>query len=68
VYKRHKITEVKWIDRNSNPADNIIKSKLLGALKTLIDINKVNLVVQEWVEHTGVDNSNSNKAKGTSPE
>ncbi len=32
-YKRRKIAEVKWIDRDSNPADAITKSNLLSALK-----------------------------------
>jgi hypothetical protein len=41
VYKRREITKVKWIDGNINPADSITKSKPLGALKLLIDTNKV---------------------------
>jgi hypothetical protein len=39
LYKRHKIAKVKWIDRNSNSIDAMTKSKLLLALKWLIDIN-----------------------------
>jgi hypothetical protein len=54
-YERREIAEVKWIDGNSNPADSMTKSKASGALKALIDTNRVNLVVQEWVERVGVD-------------
>jgi hypothetical protein len=50
VYKRREITEVKWINGNINPADSMTKSKPLGALKLLIDINKVQLQEKEWVE------------------
>jgi uncharacterized protein (DUF1778 family) len=41
---------VKWIVSKSNLADFITKTKLINALKTLIDINKIELSVQEWVE------------------
>ena len=39
LYKRRKIAKVKQINGDSNPADIITKSKLLSALKRLIDIN-----------------------------
>jgi hypothetical protein len=67
AYERQEIAEVKWIDGNSNPADSMTKSKSSGALKKLTDTNKVNLVVQEWVEHAGVDTGNEAKG-GASPE
>ena len=50
VYKQHKIIEVKWIRSEDNPADIITKAKLCQALKTLINTNKLNLKVIEWVE------------------
>ena len=50
AYEQHKITEVKWIRSEDNPADAITKAKPYQALKTLIDINKLNLKVIEWVE------------------
>jgi hypothetical protein len=50
AYKRHKITKVKWIRGGDNPADAMIKAKPYQALKILIDINKLNLKVTEWVE------------------
>jgi hypothetical protein len=45
AYKRHKITEVKWISGKDNPADTITKAKLCQALKTLINTNKLDLKV-----------------------
>ena len=50
AYKWHEITEVKWIKSEDNPADAMTKAKLYQAFRTLIDINKLNLRVTEWVE------------------
>jgi hypothetical protein len=47
AYKQRKITEVKWISSRDNLADAIIKAKLCQALKTLININKLNLKVNK---------------------
>ena len=52
LYKRYKIAKVKWINKNSNPIDAIIKSKLLLAFKWLININQIKLKTVEWVECT----------------
>ncbi|KHJ33690.1 hypothetical protein EV44_g3111 [Erysiphe necator] len=49
-YERREITEIIWIEGNSNPADAMTKSKACRALKELIDTNKVNLKVMEWVD------------------
>jgi hypothetical protein len=49
-YERREITEVKWIDGDSNPADSMTKSKASTALKQLIDTNYLDLKVVEWVE------------------
>ena len=46
-YKRREITEMRWIKEENNPADLIIKTKPCSALKTLIDINKINLIASE---------------------
>ena len=51
-YKRREIAEVKQIDKDSNPIDTITKSKPLSALKRLIDINRIELKIVEWVEYT----------------
>ena len=50
AYERREITEVKWISGGNNPADAMTKAKPCQALKTLIDTNKLNLQVTEWVE------------------
>ena len=47
LYKRHKIAEIKWINRNTNSADTITKSKPCSALRTLLDTNAVNIQVTE---------------------
>jgi hypothetical protein len=47
AYERREIIEVKWISSEDNPADAITKAKPCQALKTLIDINKLNLKVIE---------------------
>lgn len=49
-YERREITEIKWIDGKSNPADAMTKSKACSALRDLIDTNKVSIKVTEWVE------------------
>ena len=46
-YKRYKIAEIKWINKDSNPTDAITKSKLLLALKWLIDTNRIKLKTVE---------------------
>ena len=50
LYKCREIAEIKWIKGNTNPADFIIKLKACNILKQLIDTNKVNISVMEWVE------------------
>jgi hypothetical protein len=50
AYERREITEVKWISGKDNPADAMTKAKPCQALKTLIDTNKLDLKVTEWVE------------------
>ena len=50
AYKWCKITKVKQIDGKDNPVDVITKAKPYQALKTLINTNKLNLKVIEWVE------------------
>ena len=51
-YERREITEVKWIDGDTNPADAMTKGKPCTALKTLLDTNKIDLKVTEWVERS----------------
>lgn len=49
-YERREQTEIKWIYGHNNPADLMTKSKLFSALKTLIDTNRINLDITEWIE------------------
>jgi hypothetical protein len=50
AYEQCEITEVKWIRGGNNPVDAITKAKPCQALKTLININKLNLEVNKWVK------------------
>ena len=50
AYKQREIMEIKWISGGNNLVDAITKVKPCQALKALIDINKLNLQVTEWVE------------------
>jgi hypothetical protein len=47
AYKRREITEVKWISGNDNPVDAMTKAKPCQALKTLINMNKLDLKVNK---------------------
>ncbi|EED15482.1 conserved hypothetical protein [Talaromyces stipitatus ATCC 10500] len=51
-YERQEITEVKWIDGNSNPADAMTKNKACNALQILVDTNKLHITVDGWVERS----------------
>lgn len=50
AYERREIAEVRWIKGTTNPADSMTKAKASNALKQLIDTNKLQIDVQEWVE------------------
>jgi hypothetical protein len=50
AYERRQITEVKWIDGESNPADAMTKGKACAALTNLIDTNSIDLQAIGWVE------------------
>ncbi|KAI1002385.1 hypothetical protein K3495_g5816 [Podosphaera aphanis] len=51
-YERREITEVIWIDGNSNPAESMTKRTPSTALKHLVETNKLELKTMEWVQHT----------------
>ena len=53
-YEQREIAEIKWINRNTNLADAMTKTKPCQALKDLINTNMVNLQVTKWVERVGV--------------
>jgi hypothetical protein len=52
AYERRQVTEVKWIDGDTNPADAMTKGKPCTALSQLIDTNRVELQAVGWVERT----------------
>ncbi|KAI9036662.1 uncharacterized protein KD926_001616 [Aspergillus affinis] len=52
AYKCRQITDIKWIDGDSNPADIMTKSKLCNALRQLIDTNCIDLQAIGWVERS----------------
>jgi hypothetical protein len=54
AYERRQITEVKWIDGETNPADAMTKGKPCTALSQLIDTNRVELQAVGWVERTEI--------------
>ena len=64
AYERHEIAEVKWIKGSTNPADSMTKSKASGALKQLLDTNRVQLEVVEWVERKGTRAEGGEAGKG----
>jgi hypothetical protein len=49
-YERREITEIIWIHEINNLVDFMIKTKSSSTLKTMIDINKINLNTTEWVK------------------
>jgi hypothetical protein len=67
-YERQEISEVRWIDGNSNPADAMTKSKPCRALQDLIDTNKLRVNVDGWVERSPTAHTPESKAvKFTTP-
>ncbi len=51
-YERREITKIKWIHEVNNSIDFMIKIKTCSILKTLIDINKINMNTNEWVQRS----------------
>jgi hypothetical protein len=49
-YERRKITKMKWIHEINNSIDSMIKNKASWILRTLIDINTINMNISEWIE------------------
>jgi hypothetical protein len=49
-YERREITEMIWIHDINNSVDSMIKTKSSSTLKTMIDINKINLNIIEWMK------------------
>lgn len=51
-YERRQITEIRWIDGKSNPADAMTKGHPCSALTRLIDTNMINITPFGWVERS----------------
>jgi hypothetical protein len=49
-YKRRKITEIKWIHNQNNPADALTKAAANRAMERLISFNKLNVRIKGYVE------------------
>jgi hypothetical protein len=49
-YERREITEMKWMHETNNLVDVMTKNKSSSALRTMIDINQINLDISEWIE------------------
>jgi hypothetical protein len=62
-YKRREITEIIWIHDINNSIDSMIKTKSSSALKTMIDTNKINLNITEWVKRARKTVNQNKKTK-----
>jgi hypothetical protein len=61
-YERREIIEMIWIHDINNSANSMIKIKSSTTLKTMIDINQINLNTTEWVKRaTTRETVNQNK-------
>jgi hypothetical protein len=56
-YERREIIEMKWVHETNNSVDFMTKIKSSSALKTMIDINQINLNIIEWVERATTRNT-----------
>lgn len=56
-YERREITEVRWIEGTSNPADAMTKERCCGALKDFVDANVIVVRTKAWVERSDLDQS-----------
>ncbi len=55
LYKRREIAEIRWIDKEINSVDAMIKTKFCQVLKNLIDTNTIDLKTTKWVERVKED-------------
>jgi hypothetical protein len=53
-YERSEITKMIWIHDINNSTNSMIKIKSSTALKTIIDINQINLNIIEWVKRATI--------------
>jgi hypothetical protein len=51
-YKRRKITEIRWIHNQDNPADALTKAAANRAMERLVSSNKLNVRMEGYVERS----------------
>lgn len=61
AYERREITEIRWIDGKSNPADAMTKGDPCDALERLIDTNIISVKASGWVEREEPPNQGAGK-------
>lgn len=66
-YERREITEVRWIDGQSNPADAMTKEQSCAALKTLVDTNHLTMQMSGWIVRQGNEADELAAATGKQP-
>jgi hypothetical protein len=49
-YKRKKITEIRWIHNQNNPADALTKAAANKAMERLVSFNKLNVRMKGYVK------------------
>jgi hypothetical protein len=49
-YERRELSEVRWVEGNSNPADAMTKANPNKALEQLIDNNQLTVKIDGWIE------------------
>ncbi len=54
-YEKREIIEIKWIHESNNFVDSMTQSKSFSTLKTIIDINRINLNTIEWVKRATIE-------------
>ena len=64
AYERREITEIRWIDGKSNPADAMTKGDLCDALERLISTNIISVRASGWVEREKPPNQLDTGADG----
>jgi hypothetical protein len=64
-YERREITEIRWIDGESNPADAMTKVNPCQALTKLIDTNIIDLRTTAWVERMDEGATKNEEVKKT---
>jgi hypothetical protein len=57
-YERRELSEVRWIEGNSNPADAMTKPTPNRALEEMVSTNHIRVKVKGWVQRPeGGDNA-----------